>query len=322
MSETATNEQKNEAASGAENNPKTEEVKAQSQDASNKSEDSKPQASAGSNAHDTDRNESPKAAELRKKRDDLNDAVKKLISESKITYSNLEKLRSDLRQKKAQRDAENKIIQEYKAKRDAVNENLKKERDVLNKIRAELNQIKRTSSSNPKNIEKEIKRMEWDVQTKHLNAKAEDALWSKINMLRRELKSMDTYVKKKDELKNARKAVRAVEKEAREIHKLVIEHSEKSEVYHKELLAIFEEIKKMDTVLPEMTKSIMDAKSEADDAHNKYLDSKGIARKNREAYDAASRKELKEKSDELLAEFKKGKKLSLEDIMAIQAGEK
>ncbi len=307
MPETSTDEQKNAAASKAAENSKKEEAKHENTAVKNNQNNS---------------TESPKADELRKKRDDLNDAVRNLISESKITYSGLEKLRGDLRQKKAQRDAENKTIQEFKAQRDAINEKLKKEREVLNKIRAELNQIKMSSSSNPKNIEKEIKRLEWDVQTKHLTAKAEDSLWGKINLLRKELKSMDTYTKKKDELKNARKAVRTIEKDAREIHKKVIEHSEKSEIFHKELLAVFEEIKKMDTVLPEMTKKIMDAKSAADEAHNKFLDAKGIAQKNREAYDHSTRKELKEKSDELLAEFKKGKKLSLEDIMAIQAGEK
>lgn len=307
MPETSTDEQNNAAASQAADIPKKAEAKHEN---------------TASNNHANNSGESPKADELRKKRDDLNDAVRNLISESKITYSGLEKLRNDLRQKKAQRDAENKTIQEFKAQRDAINENLKKERDSLNKIRAELNQIKMSSSSNPKNLEKEIKRLEWDVQTKHLTAKAEDALWKKINVLRRELKSMDTYTKKKDELKNARKAVRTIEKDAREVHKKVIEHSEKSEIFHKELLAVFEEIKKMDTVLPDMTKKIMDAKSAADEAHNKFLDAKGIAQKNRETYDHATRKELKEKSDELLAEFKKGKKLSLEDIMAIQAGEK
>ncbi len=308
MPETTTEEQKNAAASGAANNNTVQEAKGD--------------APVDSNISKTEKGENPKAPDLKKKRDDLNNAVKLLISESKITYLNLEKLRNDLRQKKSQRDAENKIIQEYKAGRDAINERLKKARDALNKIRGELNQIKRASASNPKNLEKEIKRLEWDVQTKHLNAKAEDSLWKKINCLRRELKSMDAYNRKKDELKEARKAVRAAEKEAREIHGHVIEHSEKSETYHKELLLIFEELKKMDTILPEMTKKIMDAKSAADDAHNDYLDSRGVARKNRDAYNAASRKELKEKSDELLAEFKKGKKLSLEDIMAIQAGEK
>lgn len=311
MPETSDNEQKGEAASREPNDAKTGEVKRpESADPDNR------------NAPEGRKGDNLKTPELKKRRDELNNAVKELISKSRITYSELENLRSKLRQKKGQRDAENKIIQEYKAKRDAINEKLKKERDVLNKIREELNQIKKTSSSNPKNIEKEIKRMEWDVQTKHLNAKAEDALWGKINVLRRELKSMDVYLKKKEELKNARKAVRSIEKEARDIHGLVIEHSEKSEMYHKELLAIFEEIKKMDTVLPEMTKSIMDAKSAADDAHNKYLDARGIAQKNRDAYDRVTRKELREKSDELLSEFKKGKKLSLEDIMAIQAGEK
>ncbi|MBU4300010.1 MAG: hypothetical protein ABIF85_04435 [Nanoarchaeota archaeon] len=312
MPETSnTEEQKNAADSGAQEASKPNTVKTENTSGTN-----------NANNSESNRNESPKSAELRKKRDDLNESVKKLISESKQSYSGLEKLRNDLREKKAQRDAENKIIQGYKAKRDAVNERLKKERDALNKIREELNQIKRASLENPKNIEKEIKRLEWDVQTKHLNAKAEDALWGKINALRRELKSMDTYTNKKDELKNSRKAVRIIEKEARDIHKLVMEHSEKSEIYHRELLAIFEDIKKMDDILPELTKSIMEAKSAADEAHNEYLDAKGISRKHRDTYDAATRKELKEKSDELLAEFKKGKKLSLEDIMAIQAGEK
>lgn len=262
------------------------------------------------------------ASELKRRRDDLNSNVKELISESKITYSNLEKLRGDLKQKKSLRDTENAEIQRLKAERDKLNDALKAERAKLTALRDDLKQIKRDSSSDPKKLEKEIERLEWDVQTKHLNAKAEDALWAKINSMRRELKSMSAYVKKKDEVKAVRKTVRKIEKDAREIHRQVIEHSEQSEKYHAELLAVFEELKKMDVLLPEMAKKIMDARTAADEAHESYLQSMGVTQKNRREKEDAERKELKEKADELLKEFKHGKKISLEELMIIQAGEK
>ena len=265
---------------------------------------------------------STQVSELKKKRDDLNATVKGLISESKITYTNLEKLRNDLKQKKGARDEENSMIQKLKAERDKLNEALKTERTKLNAFRDELKKIKMSSSSDPKKLEKEIERLEWDVQTKHLNAKAEDALWAKINMMRRELKSMSSYVKKKDEVKEVRKSVRKLEKQARDIHAQVIMHSEQSEKYHAELLAVFEELKKMDVLLPEMAKKIMDARTEADNAHEGYLNAMGVTQKNRREKDDAERKELKEKADDLLKEFKKGKKISLEELMIIQAGEK
>lgn len=259
--------------------------------------------------------------ELRKTRDDLNAKVKDLITESKATYSDIEKLRIELRQKKSARDEENKIIKDLKADREKFNELLKAEREKLSAIRSELLTIKKASDTDPKNLEREIERMEWDVQTKHLNSKAEDALWAKINTLRRELKSMAAYVKKKDELKNQRKTVRAIEKQARDVHKQVIDHSELSEKYHTALVAAFESLKKMDDVLPKITKTISDAKNAADEAHKKYIGSKDVSRLQREAKIRVSKKALKEKSDELMTEFKKGKKkLSLDDLMVIQAG--
>jgi len=81
MPETSTTEeQKNEAASGASDNNKPEAVKNEKSSSANANT---------ANTSDNDRTESPKAAELRKKRDELNDAVKKLITESKQSYSGL-----------------------------------------------------------------------------------------------------------------------------------------------------------------------------------------------------------------------------------------
>lgn len=277
---------------------------------------------ADSSAENKARPGNASAADLKKRRDDLNATVKGLISESKITYANLERLRNELKQKKGLRDAENSIIQKLKAERDRLNEELKQERAKLNALRDDLKQIKNMSSSDPKRLEKEIERLEWEVQTKHLNAKAEDALWAKINALRRELKSMGAYVRKKDDVKGVRRAVRKLERQAREIHRQVIEHSELSEKHHAELLAVFEELKKMDVLLPEMAKKIMDARTEADQAHEGYLQSIGATQKNRREKEDAERKEIREKADELLREFKHGKKISLEELMIIQAGEK
>ncbi len=277
---------------------------------------------ADSSAENKTRAGDASAADMKKRRDDLNSTVKGLISESKITYSNLERLRNGLKQKKGLRDAENSIIQKLKAERDRLNEELKQERAKLNALRDDLKQIKNTSSSDPKRLEKEIERLEWEVQTKHLNAKAEDALWARINALRCELKSMGAYVRKKEDVKGVRRAVRKLERQAREIHRQVIEHSELSEKHHAELLLVFEELKKMDVLLPEMAKKIMDARTEADRAHEGYLQSIGATQKNRREKEDAERKEIKEKADELLREFKQGKKISLEELMIIQAGEK
>ena len=90
---------------------------------------------------------SAQVSELKRKRDDLNAAVKGLISESKITYSALEKLRNDIKQKKGARDEENSMIQKLKAERDKLNEALKTERTKLNVLRDELKNIKMSSSA-------------------------------------------------------------------------------------------------------------------------------------------------------------------------------
>jgi len=141
--------------------------------------------------------------------------------------------------------------------------------------------------------------------------------------MRRELKSMSSYVKKKDEIKDVKKKRQKAWKAGAwcNTHQ-VIEHSEQSEKYHAELLAVFEETEKMDVLLPEMAKKIMDARTEADETRRIIYRQWESRTRTGAKKTRLKKKGAKEKADDLLKEFKKGKKISLEELMIIQAGEK
>ena len=240
------------------------------------------------------------AREQRKIRDELNASLKENLNKA-IEF----------------RNERNEINKEVEAAKKARNE-------ANNKIKSlEWNSGKR----NKVKIENEIKKIDKIIETRVLDIKKENQLVKNANDLRKQLMEIheDESVKAEaDELR----------KKSEEEHEKVIELSEKAQAAHEEMLKYFRKTDDIRTAADEAHKKFVEARKNASAKHeefkeilsdihviNKKLGSNKPKRKksdNKGSSGGNKNREERQRAQEIFEKFKKGGKVSTEEILLLQ----
>lgn len=240
------------------------------------------------------------AREQRKIRDELNASLKENLNKA-IEY----------------RNERNEINKEVEAAKKARN-------DANNKIKSlEWNSGKR----NKVKIENEIKKIDKIIETRVLDIKKENQLVKNANDLRKQLMEIheDESVKAEaDELR----------KQSEEEHEKVIELSEKAQAAHEEMLKYFRKTDDIRTAADEAHKNFIEARRNASAKHeefkavlsdihviNKKLGSNKPKRRksdNKGSSGSNKNREERQRAQEIFEKFKKGGKVSTEEILLLQ----
>ena len=240
------------------------------------------------------------AREQRKIRDELNASLKENLNKA-IEF----------------RNERNEINKEVEAAKKARNE-------ANNKIKnLEWNSGKR----NKVKIENEIKKIDKIIETRVLDIKKENQLVKNANDLRKQLMEIheDESVKAEaDELR----------KKSEEEHEKVIELSEKAQAAHEEMLKYFRKTDDIRTAADEAHKNFIEARRNASAKHeefkeilsdihviNKKLGSNKPKRRkseNKGSSGGNKNREEKQRAQEIFEKFKKGGKVSTEEILLLQ----
>ena len=240
------------------------------------------------------------AREQRKIRDELNASLKENLNKA-IEF----------------RNERNEINKEVEAAKKARNE-------ANNKIKSlEWNSGKR----NKVKIENEIKKIDKIIETRVLDIKKENQLVKNANDLRKQLMEIheDESVKAEaDELR----------KKSEEEHEKVIELSEKAQAAHEEMLKYFRKTDDIRTAADEAHKKFVEARRNASAKHeefkeilsdihviNKKLGSNKPKRKksdNKGSSGGNKNREERQRAQEIFEKFKKGGKVSTEEILLLQ----
>jgi len=242
------------------------------------------------------------ARELAWKRDEINSRIKRLKAEA----LELKRLRDEA-------NAEVKRIKEQKNK-------IKMERarkiEEIKKIQTE---IKNLMAKKPKKeatvLQKEIKAMEWKIQTTPLSLQEEKQLVEKVKQLETQLNihiKIEQLNQKKLELTAE---LRALEARAKSLHEKMMKEVDKSRKTHEEMLKRLEEVRNL--------------KKEAENVHRMFLQAIDQAKSVREEIEKIAKKiasieaEGRRKSEENLLEIiakqaleklKRGEKLTWEEF--------
>lgn len=253
--------------------------------------------------------------QLKEERDQLNKRTQTLIKKSKETTSRVKKLRAELKEKKSLRDEENEKVKEFKEKRDAVNAKINERLKEINKIQNSMNDTKSDSDLNPHQAKKQLERLEWKVQTEVIGIKQEEKIVKRIEELQESMKSGEEFFENRKKLSTIKKELDELRKEAQAFHEVMLEHARKSEFYHQEMVKMYEQLKSLEPEFKEVSDKITKAKKKADKAHtqyiSKYKDEKGQTKKE-------ISESMKKRADQLMEEFKKGKKLTTDELQVIQ----
>ncbi len=223
---------------------------------------------------------------------------------------------SEANRERALRDKINKKIKELKAKRKIENMKVRELREELKKLQAS------SGKSNFRKIQREIQALEWKIQTTVLDIKKEDALVKRIEMLRKKLEDYKELIQISDRMEKHKNA-------SKKIHNQIIKLSKESQRHHEKFLRALEKIKEKENEIDELNKQkkevipILEKERKDLAFYIKLL--KKIENKIKKAENEieeishkTGERELREKAERIYEKFKKGEKLSLDDIYLLR----
>lgn len=270
----------------------------------------------------------------RELRDRMNDNTKAHAARRDEFNGQVRALVERANQHRSKRDALNAKVKEGKVKRDELNKEAHAKSEALNALRRERGGGAGPAPGIPiAKLKAEIRHLEYQQQTTVLTPKKEKELIDLIGSKLKEVKEREASFQETAEIKGAYEAMRAAKAAAEEQHQAVTLLANEAQAEHDQMVQLFNEAdglrKHADAAQADFVKS----KIEADKIHREYIEAvsgirdiekvmgalrSGATRTERESMPAASNAEVISEAEEIFDKFRKGEKLSTEDLMTLQ----
>ncbi|KAA0002252.1 MAG: hypothetical protein FE048_04200 [Thermoplasmata archaeon] len=277
--------------------------------------------------------------ELQKKREEFREKIR----EAKEERERLNETTKELRKKRDEINAE---IERYRKegirhreKRDEINKQVaraKKKRRELNKeyeiLRKEISILKKKYLPEKPPLDVLIKKrdeLEFIQMTRQLSKKEEEELVEELSKLEREIRKREKILEQHPILKEKMEKEQLLKMKGDKEHQKVKELAERAQNEHLEMIECFNKSRKLFREIKKIQKEYILNKLDADKAHKRLVSYIKEIRKIEEQIDELRRKEkaakikierdvIQKKADEVYERFKKGEKLSTEDLMLLQ----
>jgi uncharacterized coiled-coil DUF342 family protein len=170
----------------------------------------------------------------------------------------VKELSARVRELKSERDSLNAKVRELKQKRDELRAAASQKREVLSKLLEQAGQISEELQGSMSDLSKQIKRLEWYIQTNPLDPKTERNVVAKIGELEASLAKHKGLRNVRDKLLRLKVEVAALRMQAQSTHE--------------KLTSIAEESEKLHNAMQEVVKVLTPKREEADGKHAEYLE--------------------------------------------------
>ncbi|MGA1819771.1 MAG: coiled-coil protein [Thermoplasmatota archaeon] len=274
----------------------------------------------------------------RKKRDRLNQETKRFAEQRDQLNSQVKKLLQEANRFKDKRDELNAKVREEKTVRDTLTKEyttIKAQLDKLKKSRMSQNDEQSLGK-----LKKELHGLEFKQQTSVLEADKERVLIERISSIKRQIKKKEKEMEGNEEIRDLINNVREAKKKMDDSHHRVNEYADLAQKEHDSMIERFTESDRIRKDADNSQEMFVDSKIKADDEHRKHielihlvhdLDKIIFALKQRKK--AADRKpgktapaqaapaqaqSGKAEAEKIYEKFKKGEKISTEDLMLLQ----
>jgi uncharacterized coiled-coil DUF342 family protein len=276
------------------------------------------------------------AHRLRDQRDRLNDETKRHAQRREELNAQVRGIVERANAHKAKRDATNQKVREAKLTRDELNRAAHAKAEALNALRRERGGHGATDSASIPRLKQEVRQLEYQQQTTVLTPQKEKALIELIGAKLKELKAREASFTESADVKAAYEEMKTAKSAAEDAHAAVTALANEAQAEHDAMIKLFGEAdglrKQADAEQAEFVKH----KVQADGVHRDYIERvtsirdlervlhalRGGAPQGRDPQrerggpTAAERAE----ADDIFEKFRKGEKLSTEDLIALQKG--
>lgn len=259
----------------------------------------------------------------RGRRDALNSQVRTLIDRRAVLISEVRAKSDEAWACRSERDRMNDGVREAKKNREEWNRNV----STLSEKMHELRKAHDVRSQGNVSLWRHLKDLEFKHMTSSLTKEAEERLIGEMQRIQREMKAQEERFRKDP-------AVLAVSTELEKAKELAEKHHAEVEAMatsaqqnHETMARLYEEVDKMRRELDELQAKVTEVKAASDEEHRQHIAVISEVRDIEKLLFAARRKaggesppEETPREEDLFARFKKGGKISTEDLMALQKG--
>ena len=267
-----------------------------------------------------------KANKLKKKRDELHDKSKKMAKERDEINAKIRQLRNQIGEHKKRRDEYNERVKHAK---DLRNEIIKNHINLKKNIK-DLERNRSTASGiNLNKMKQNLRKLENEQMTQPMSPQKEKKLIETIKEVHLKIKDQEDQLNKDPKLKKAVEEEKILKQKAEKQHELVERIAKKAQEEHQSMIDLLKQLDNSVKKTTEIQEDIVLTKIEADTVHREFIDNvnkihelekkissfekKKVVKKKMEDVSAA----LKQ-ADEIFERFKRGEKLSTDDLMILQ----
>lgn len=258
-------------------------------------------------------------SQIREEYDKLNSEAKKWAGKRNSLHKQIRKLRIKAQEFKQKRDTLNKRVQELKTLREEANKRSREKHAQILASRKEIKVLTEKKPSRPMNdLQIEIEKLEWRIQTTLLTLKEEETLIDQIRSLENQLLIYKKLQKLTNNLAEYRTEEEDFESKAKICHTQLIELAEQSQQLHKEMLEILNQATPLQDEADKSQQRFLEAKRKAERLHQQIEiigeEIHRIEEENKARHELDLRKELEERA---LEKLKRGEKLTLDEFKAL-----
>ena len=266
------------------------------------------------------------ANDLKEKRNQLHLKSKKLADERDSLNSTVRKMRNDINEHKKNRDELNERVRHSKEQRNKLN----KSYSLVKKQIEELERNQSISSgANLNELRKQLRSLENEQMTQPMSPRKEKKVIEIISGIHNKIKEQEDLLNKDPKLKKALEEEKIIKQKAEKQHDSVEKLASRAQEEHEHMISVIRQLDNMVKKVNEIQETIVMTKIEADKVHKEFIECVDkIHDAEREISSLKSKKYKSKKSaeaetahkeaDEIFERFKRGEKLSTEDLMALQ----
>jgi len=267
-----------------------------------------------------------KANELKEKRNKLHLKSKKLADERDELNSAIRVMRNKIYDHKKTRDELNERVKHAKEQRNKLN---KTYGEIKKKIEELERERSNTAGANLNDLRKQLRTLETEQMTQPMSAQKEKKVIEIISGLHAKIKEQENILNKDPKLKKAVEEEKIIKQKAEKQHDMVEKLATRAQEEHENMIGLIRQLDNLIKKVNGIQEMIVDTKIQADVVHREFIDYVDkIHEFEREVSTARDKKFKKRKTvevtiaqkeaDEIFEKFRRGEKLSTEDLMALQ----
>ena len=266
------------------------------------------------------------ANELKDKRNQLHDKSKKLADERDALNSLIRDIRNKISDHKKNRDELNERVRHAKEQRNKLNKSYNETKKQIEAIERERSSA---SGANINNLRKQLRSLENEQMTTAMSPQKEKKIIEAISEMHAKIKEAEDQLNKDPKLKKAMEEERIIKQKAEKQHDLVEKLATRAQEEHEGMMDLIKQLDNQIKKVNSIQETIVMTKIEADRVHKEFIECvdkihdlerqiSSTQEKKRKTKKAAELTTAQREADEIFERFKRGEKLSTEDLMALQ----